>query len=69
MVACYDFFAFSGAQEMERFTLDYCANPEHFSDDAMLAIGGIADNPMYIRAYEKFILCWRCAQVIAGDAP
>ena len=28
----------------------------------------IDDNPMYIRDYEKCILCWRCVQVCADDA-
>jgi len=26
------------------------------------------DNPMYIRDYEKCVLCWRCVQVCAQDA-
>jgi NADH dehydrogenase/NADH:ubiquinone oxidoreductase subunit G len=26
------------------------------------------DNPMYIRDYEKCLLCWRCVQVCAEDA-
>jgi NADH dehydrogenase/NADH:ubiquinone oxidoreductase subunit G len=26
------------------------------------------DNPMYIRDYEKCLLCWRCVQVCADDA-
>lgn len=26
------------------------------------------DNPMYIRDYDKCILCWRCVQVCADDA-
>jgi NADH dehydrogenase/NADH:ubiquinone oxidoreductase subunit G len=26
------------------------------------------DNPMYVRDYEKCILCWRCVQVCAEDA-
>jgi NADH dehydrogenase/NADH:ubiquinone oxidoreductase subunit G len=28
----------------------------------------IDDNPMYIRDYEKCVLCWRCVQVCAEDA-
>ena len=28
----------------------------------------IDDNPMYIRDYDKCVLCWRCVQVCADDA-
>ena len=35
---------------------------------AVNAASVIDDNPMYIRDYEKCILCWRCVQVCADDA-
>ena len=59
----------SEAPDIQRFAQDYHADLERF------AAGGekrkhavIDDNPMYIRDYEKCILCWRCVQVCADDA-
>ncbi len=59
----------SEAPEIKRFEVDYHADLDRFAE------GGerrhqpvIDDNPMYIRDYEKCILCWRCVQVCADDA-
>mgnify|MGYP005855509341 CR=1 FL=1 len=43
--------------DTERFPL---AEPRHHEI--------LDDNPMYIRDYDKCILCWRCVQVCADDA-
>ncbi len=59
----------SEAPEIKRLEVDYHADLNRFAE------GGerhhhpvIDDNPMYIRDYEKCILCWRCVQVCADDA-
>jgi NADH dehydrogenase/NADH:ubiquinone oxidoreductase subunit G len=58
----------SEAPEIQRFAPDYHADFERFSDGAKREHAVIDDNPMYIRDYEKCILCWRCVQVCADDA-
>ncbi len=54
--------------EIIQMMQDYHANPYRFSDAEPRQPDLIDDNPMYIRDYEKCILCWRCVQVCAEDA-
>jgi NADH dehydrogenase/NADH:ubiquinone oxidoreductase subunit G len=56
------------APEIQRFAHDYHADLDRFSDGAKREHAVIDDNPMFIRDYEKCILCWRCVQVCADDA-
>jgi len=58
----------SEAPDIQRFAQDYHADLDRFSDGAKREHAIIDDNPMYIRDYEKCILCWRCVQVCADDA-
>jgi NADH dehydrogenase/NADH:ubiquinone oxidoreductase subunit G len=58
----------SEAPEVQRFAQDYQANLERFADGAKREQPVIDDNPMFVRDYEKCILCWRCVQVCADDA-
>ena len=58
----------SEAPDIQRFAQDYHADLERFADGAKREHPVIDDNPMYIRDYEKCILCWRCMQVCAEDA-
>lgn len=47
---------------------EYQADPARFPDAKKREHAIIDDNPMFIRDYEKCILCWRCVQVCAEDA-
>jgi len=58
----------SEAPDIQRFAQDYHADLNRFSDGAKREHAVIDDNPMFIRDYEKCILCWRCVQVCADDA-
>ncbi len=58
----------SEASEIQRFAQDYHANLDRFSEGERRHHPVINDNPMFIRDYEKCILCWRCVQVCADDA-
>ena len=59
----------SEAPDIQRFAQDYHADLERFAEGgAKREHPVIDDNPMYIRDYEKCILCWRCVQVCAEDA-
>jgi NADH dehydrogenase/NADH:ubiquinone oxidoreductase subunit G len=58
----------SEAPEIQRFAQDYHADPNRFGDGTKRKHAVIDDNPMFIRDYEKCILCWRCVQVCADDA-
>ena len=58
----------SEAPDIQRFAQDYHADLVRFNDGAKREHAVIDDNPMYIRDYEKCILCWRCVQVCADDA-
>ena len=57
----------SEAPDIQRFAQDYHADLDRF-EGKRRALPVIDDNPMYIRDYEKCILCWRCVQVCADDA-
>ncbi len=58
----------SEAPDIQRFAQDYHADPDRFGAVERRHPPVIDDNPMYIRDYEKCILCWRCVQVCADDA-
>ena len=47
---------------------EYEADPDRFSDAEARKPALIDDNSMFVRDYEKCILCWRCVQVCAEDA-
>ena len=57
----------SDAPEIQHMAIDYHADLDRFAGERR-APPVIDDNPMYIRDYEKCILCWRCVQVCAEDA-
>jgi len=57
----------SDAPEIQYMAIDYHADLDRFAG-VRRAHPVIDDNPMYIRDYEKCILCWRCVQVCAEDA-
>jgi NADH dehydrogenase/NADH:ubiquinone oxidoreductase subunit G len=57
----------SDAPEIQHMAIDYHADLERFAGERRKP-PIIDDNPMYIRDYEKCILCWRCVQVCADDA-
>jgi NADH dehydrogenase/NADH:ubiquinone oxidoreductase subunit G len=58
----------SEAPEIQKFAAEYSADSSRFSDGKKRAQPVHDDNPMYIRDYDKCILCWRCVQVCADDA-
>jgi NADH dehydrogenase/NADH:ubiquinone oxidoreductase subunit G len=58
----------SEAPDIQRFAQDYHADLDRFGEGKHRQHPVIDDNPMYIRDYEKCILCWRCVQVCADDA-
>lgn len=58
----------SEAPGIQHFAQDYHADLDRFGAGERRHYPLIDDNPMYIRDYEKCILCWRCVQVCADDA-
>ncbi|MDK1082123.1 MAG: 2Fe-2S iron-sulfur cluster-binding protein [Anaerolineae bacterium] len=58
----------SEAPEIQTLMDDYDASAERFPDAQRRNIEIKDDNPMYIRDYDKCVLCWRCVQVCADDA-
>jgi len=58
----------SEAPEIKKFAAEYQADSARFSDGKKRTPPLHDDNPMYIRDYDKCILCWRCVQVCADDA-
>jgi len=58
----------SEAPEIQQQMADYGASGERFPNAERREMPVLDDNPMYIRDYEKCILCWRCVQVCAEDA-
>lgn len=58
----------SESPELQTMIEDYQADPERFGKRRKRQQQLIDDNPVYIRDYEKCILCWRCVQVCAEDA-
>jgi NADH dehydrogenase/NADH:ubiquinone oxidoreductase subunit G len=47
---------------------EYGASTERFPGAEPREFEILDDNPMYLRDYEKCVLCWRCVQVCADDA-
>ncbi len=58
----------SEAPDLQRQLTDYGADRERFPGAARRERPVHDDNPMYVRDYDKCILCWRCVQVCAADA-
>lgn len=58
----------SDAPELLGYIEKYQASPERFPQAEQRTPPIHDDNPMFIRDYEKCILCWRCVQVCADDA-
>lgn len=58
----------SEAPEIQRFIEDHHADRSRFAETKKREHEVLDDNPMYLRDYEKCILCWRCVQVCANDA-
>ena len=58
----------SQAPEILEMASEYEVNPNRFSDAVRREPALIDDNSMFIRDYQKCILCWRCVQVCAEDA-
>ena len=58
----------SEAPEIQKFIGDYHADRTRFPDAEKRVHQVLDDNPMYVRDYDKCILCWRCVQVCADDA-
>jgi len=58
----------SEAPEILHMMEQCSADRERFPETSRREAAVIDDNPMYIRDYEKCLLCWRCVQVCADDA-
>ena len=58
----------SEAPEILHMMEQCSADRERFPEASRREAAVIDDNPMYIRDYEKCLLCWRCVQVCADDA-
>jgi NADH dehydrogenase/NADH:ubiquinone oxidoreductase subunit G len=58
----------SEAPEIQSLIATYEASADRFGEAEKREHEILDDNPMYIRDYNKCILCWRCVQVCADDA-
>lgn len=58
----------SDAPEIQAYMADVRADPERFPEAARREPPLLDDNPMFVRDYQKCVLCWRCVQVCAEDA-
>ena len=58
----------SEATEILHMMQDHAAAKDRFPGAVRRESEGKDDNPMYVRDYEKCLLCWRCVQVCAEDA-
>lgn len=58
----------SQAPEILEMATEYGADHSRFSDAERRDPPLIDDNSMFVRDYQKCILCWRCVQVCAEDA-
>ena len=56
------------APEIQAQLEDYAADRGRFPEAERRAPALLDDNPMYVRDYDKCVLCWRCVQVCADDA-
>lgn len=58
----------SEAPAIQTMLHEYQVDESRFPDAVRRDPPVMDDNPMYIRDYEKCVLCWRCVQVCAEDA-
>jgi NADH dehydrogenase/NADH:ubiquinone oxidoreductase subunit G len=58
----------SESPELQSMLEEYQAVPKRFEGGKSRDHQLIDDNPMYVRDYDKCVLCWRCVQVCAEDA-
>lgn len=58
----------SEAPAIQTMMHEYQVDESRFPDAIRRNPPVMDDNPMYIRDYEKCVLCWRCVQVCAEDA-
>ena len=58
----------SEAPEILEMIEDYEAEADRFPESDRRTVPVLDDNPMFIRDYDKCVLCWRCVQVCAEDA-
>jgi NADH dehydrogenase/NADH:ubiquinone oxidoreductase subunit G len=58
----------SQAPEIKNMMLEYDADDGRFPASLRREAALIDDNPMFVRDYNKCVLCWRCVQVCAEDA-
>lgn len=58
----------SEAPEILEMVEDYNAEADRFPESERRSVPILDDNPMFIRDYDKCVLCWRCVQVCAEDA-
>jgi NADH dehydrogenase/NADH:ubiquinone oxidoreductase subunit G len=58
----------SEAPEILKMIEDYAAEADRFPESDRRTVPILDDNPMFIRDYDKCVLCWRCVQVCAEDA-
>lgn len=58
----------SEAPEIQEMMVEYTADVERFPEGERRTVPLLDDNPMFIRDYDKCVLCWRCVQVCAEDA-
>ena len=58
----------SQSPEILEMASEYGAEHDRFGDAERRSPAFIDDNSMFVRDYEKCILCWRCVQVCAEDA-
>lgn len=58
----------SQSPEILEMASEYKADKDRFGDAERRSPSLIDDNSMFVRDYEKCILCWRCVQVCAEDA-
>ncbi|MDO9085709.1 MAG: 2Fe-2S iron-sulfur cluster-binding protein [Anaerolineaceae bacterium] len=58
----------SQSPEILKMAEEYDAQHDRFPDAERRSPQLIDDNSMFVRDYEKCILCWRCVQVCAEDA-
>lgn len=57
----------SDAPDIQDLIVEYGASLDRFPEARRREHPVLDDNSMYIRDYEKCILCWRCVQVCAED--
>ncbi len=58
----------SEAPEINQLQTEYNADAARFGECRRRDHTLIDDNPMFVRDYDKCVLCWRCVQVCADDA-